>query len=144
MTTTETTTTTETAPRFTERFPAELVSSTIFLLKRLGMSAKEQSHGAFDDAGLHPYHHAILAVLDELEDAGLVSRQRDQADRRRQIVQMTPAGRKMLDKLRRLSAHVEDDFLAALSDKEREQFHALLLKLAEHHLPNCRLAPRTP
>ena len=170
MTTTETTTATETAPRFTERFPAELVSSTIFLLKRLGMSAKEQSHGAFDDAGLHPYHHAILAaldagshetqgsiadalgydkgqlvgLLDELEDAGLVSRQRDQADRRRQIVQMTPAGRKMLDKLRRLSAHVEDDFLAALSDKEREQFHALLLKLAEHHLPNCRLAPRTP
>ena len=106
------------------------MSSTIFLLKRLGMSAKEQSLGAFDDAGLHPYHHAILAVLDEgsretqgaiadalgydkgqlvglldeLEDAGLVSRQRDQADRRRQIVQMTPAGRKMLDKLRKLSA----------------------------------------
>ena len=127
MTTTQTTS--ETAPRFTERFPAELVSSTIFLLKRLGMAAKEQTIGAFDDAGLHPYHHAILAVLDEgsretqgaiadalgydkgqlvglldeLEDAGLVSRQRDQADRRRQIVQMTPQGRKMLDKLRRLS-----------------------------------------
>jgi DNA-binding MarR family transcriptional regulator len=167
MTTTQTTS--ETAPRFTDRFPAELVSSTIFLLKRLGMAAKEQTIGAFDDAGLHPYHHAILAVLDEgsretqgaiadalgydkgqlvglldeLEDAGLVSRQRDQADRRRQIVQMTPAGRKMLDKLRRLSAGVEDDFLAALSDKEREQFHALLLKLAEHHLPHCRLQSRT-
>ena len=165
---TSTQTSTQTAPRFTEKFPAELVSSTLFLLKRLGMSAKEQSHGAFDDAGLHPYHHAILAVLDEgsretqgaiadslgwdkgqlvglldeLEDAGLVSRQRDQADRRRQIVQMTPAGRKTLDKLRKLSAGVEDDFLAALSDNEREEFHALLLKLAEHHLPNCRLAPR--
>jgi len=168
MTTTQTTT--DTAPRFTERFPAELVSSTIFLLKRLGMSAKEQSLGAFDHAGVHPYHHAILAVLDEgsretqgaiadalgydkgqlvglldeLEDAGLVSRQRDQADRRRQIVQMTPAGRKMLDKLRKLSGRVEDDFLAALSDKERAQFHALLLKLAEHHLPHCRVpAPTT-
>ena len=163
MTTTQTTT--ETAPRFTERFPAELVSSTIFLLKRLGMAAKEQSLGAFDDAGLHPYHHAILAVLDEgsretqgaiadalgydkgqlvglldeLEDAGLVSRQRDQADRRRQIVQMTPAGRKTLEKLRRVAARVEDEFLSALSEKEREQFHALLLKLAEHHLPHCRL-----
>ncbi len=171
MTTTETTTaTTPPAPRFTDRFPAELVSSTIFLLKRLGMSAKEQSLGAFDSAGLHPYHHAILAVLDEgsretqgaiadalgydkgqlvglldeLEDAGLVSRQRDQADRRRQIVQMTPAGRKMLDKLRKLSAGVEHDFLAALSDKEREQFHALLLKLAEHHLPHCRIPRTTP
>src|ERR1044071_3952957 len=66
MTTTETTTeTTTSAPRFTERFPAELVSSTIFLLKRLGIAAKEQGRGAFDSAGLHPYHHAILAVLDE-------------------------------------------------------------------------------
>jgi MarR family transcriptional regulator, lower aerobic nicotinate degradation pathway regulator len=158
-------TTTQAAPRFTERFPKELVSSTVFLLKRLGMTAKEQTLGAFDEAGLHPYHHAILAVLDEgsretqgaiadalgydkgqlvglldeLEDAGLVSRQRDQADRRRQIVQMTPAGRKTLDKLRRVAARVEDEFLSALSEKEREQFHALLLKLAEHHLPHCRL-----
>ena len=141
------------------------MSSTVFLLKRLGMTAKEQTLGAFDEAGLHPYHHAILAVLDEgsretqgaiadalgydkgqlvglldeLEDAGLVSRQRDQADRRRQIVQMTPAGRKTLDKLRRVAARVEDEFLSALSEKEREQFHALLLKLAEHHLPHCRL-----
>jgi DNA-binding MarR family transcriptional regulator len=129
------------------------------------MTAKEQTIGAFDEAGLHPYHHAILAVLDEgsretqgaiadalgydkgqlvglldeLEDAGLVSRQRDQADRRRQIVQMTPAGRKTLDKLRGVAARVEDEFLSALSEKEREQFHALLLKLAEHHLPHCRL-----
>ena len=158
-------TTTQAAPRFTERFPKELVSSTVFLLKRLGMTAKEQTLGAFDEAGLHPYHHAILAVLDEgsretqgamadalgydkgqlvglldeLEDAGLVSRQRDQADRRRQIVQMTPAGRKTLDKLRRVAARVEDEFLSALSEREREQFHALLLKLAEHHLPHCRL-----
>ena len=49
----------------TRRFPFELVSSTLFLLKRLGMNAKERSFEAFDEAGLHPYHHAILAVLDE-------------------------------------------------------------------------------
>jgi DNA-binding MarR family transcriptional regulator len=162
-------TTTQAAPRFAERFPEELVSSTLFLLKRLGMSAKDQSLAAFDDAGLHPYHHAILAVLDEgsretqgaiadslgydkgqlvglldeLEEAGLVSRQRDQADRRRQIVEMTPAGRKTLEKLRKLSSRVEDEFLSSLGEKEREQFHALLLKLAEQHLPHCRLLPRT-
>ena len=155
---------TTTVPTFTDRFPDELVSSTIFLLKRLGMSAKEQTLDAFDEAGLHPYHHAILAVLDEgsretqgaiadalgydkgqlvglldeLEEAGLVERQRDQADRRRHVVQMTPAGRKALEKLRRISAKVEDAFLAPLGDKEREQLHAMLLSLAEHHLPHCR------
>ena len=155
---------TTTAPTFTDRFPEELVLSTLFLLKRLGMSAKEQTLDAFDEAGLHPYHHAILAVLDEgsretqgaiadalgydkgqlvglldeLEEAGLVERQRDQADRRRHVVQMTPAGRKALDKLRRISGKVEDGFLEPLGEREREQLHALLLRLAEHHLPHCR------
>ena len=161
------TTTTTTAAPFTDRFPAELVSSTLFLLKRLGMAAKEQSLDRYEEAGLHPYHHAILAVLDEgsretqgaiadalgydkgqlvglldeLETAGLVVRQRDQADRRRHVVQMTPAGRKTLDKARRLSAHLDDEFLAALNEQEREQLHALLLRLAEEHLPHCRAMP---
>ena len=48
-----------------QRFPEELVSSALFLLKRLGMTAKERSFAAYNEAGLHPYHHAILAVLDE-------------------------------------------------------------------------------
>src|SRR5690348_4196911 len=130
------------------------------------MAAKEISLERYEGAGLHPYHHAILAVLDEgqretqgaiadalgydkgqlvglldeLEDAGLVVRQRDQADRRRQIVQMTPAGKKTLDKLRRLSQRIENEFLAPLDDKEREQLHGVLLRLAEHHLPHCRTA----
>jgi DNA-binding MarR family transcriptional regulator len=157
----------ETATRpFAQRFPEELVSSALFLLKRLGMTAKEQSLEAYEEAGLHPYHHAILAVLDEgsretqgaiadalgydkgqlvglldeLEEAGLVERRRDPADRRRHVVQMTPAGRKTLERLRRLSDRLEDEFLSSLNEKERQQLHALLLRLAEHHLPNCRLA----
>src|SRR5947209_5182460 len=52
-------------PMVGQRVPKELVSSALFLLKRLGMKAKEQSFGAYEEAGLHPYHHAILAVLDE-------------------------------------------------------------------------------
>jgi DNA-binding MarR family transcriptional regulator len=161
MTTTETT-------RIAERFPEELVSSTLFLLKRLGMSAKERSHKGYEESGLHPYHHAVLAVLDEgsretqgaiadalgydkgqlvglldeLEEEGLVVRQRDRTDRRRHVVEMTPAGRKTLARLRRLSARVEDDFLAALDDDERAKLHSLLLRLAEHHVPHCRLEPR--
>src|SRR5947208_952657 len=115
------------------RLPEELVSSALFLLKRLGMTAKEQSFDAYEEAGLHPYHHAILAVLDqgsratqgaiadalgydkgqlvglldELEETNLVERRRDPADRRRQIVQITPAGRKTLDRLRSLSSRLE-------------------------------------
>jgi DNA-binding MarR family transcriptional regulator len=152
------------------RLPEELVESSLFLLKRLGMAAKEQSLDVYEAAGLHPYHYAILAaldrgahetqgaiadalgydkgqlvgLLDELEEAGLVERRRDQADRRRHVVQMTPAGRKELDRLRRLSAQLEDDFMSSLSESEREQLHGLLLRLAGQHLPNCRMSVFPP
>jgi len=151
-------------PPLMQRYPEELVSSALFLLKRLGMKAKEQSFDAYEELGLHPYHHAILAVLDEgsretqgaiaetlgydkgqlvglldeLEEKGLVERQRDPNDRRRHVVHMTSAGRKTLERLRRLSARLEDEFLAELSDAERRQLHALLLRLGAQHLPNCR------
>jgi DNA-binding MarR family transcriptional regulator len=159
-----------TAAAVSEGFPEELLSSTLFLLKRLGMRAKEQSLPAYDEAGLHPYHHAILTVLDkgsretqgaiadalgydkgqlvglldELEEGGLIVRQRDQADRRRHVVEMTPAGRKALARARRLSARLEDEFLASLDEKERAQLHALLVRLAEQHLPHCRLVSPAP
>jgi DNA-binding MarR family transcriptional regulator len=161
-----TTTTARSTTLVGERFPDELVSSALFLLKRLGMRAKEQSLVAYEEAGLHPYHHAILAalaegsretqgaianalgydkgqlvgLLDELEDGGLIVRERDPADRRRHVVEMTPAGRKALARARRLSARLEDEFLASLDEKERTQLHSLLLHLAEQHLPHCRLA----
>jgi len=147
------------------RFPEELVLSTLFLMKRLGMSAKEQSFEAFEEAGLHPYHHAILAVLDEgsretqgaiaealgydkgqlvglldeLEEGGMVVRQRDPADRRRQIVQMTPEGRKGLERARRLSQSLENQFLSSLDADERRQLHDLLRKVAADQIPNCRM-----
>ena len=147
-------------------FPEELASSSLFLLKRLGMDAKEQSFAEYAELGLHPYHHAILAVLDEgsretqgsiadalgydrgqlvglldeLEEAGLVVRRRDPADRRRHVVEMTAAGRRVLERLRKLSARLEDEFLSSLGPRERQQLHVLLRSLAEEHLPHCKAA----
>jgi DNA-binding MarR family transcriptional regulator len=147
------------------RFPDELVSSSLFLLKRLGMKAKEGSMAAYEELGLHPYHHAILAVLDEgsretqgaiadalgydkgqlvglldeLEAGGLIERRRDQNDRRRHVVQMTAAGRKTLRQLRTLSLRLENEFFSSLDPAERDRFHAQLLRLAEQHVPHCQL-----
>jgi MarR family transcriptional regulator, lower aerobic nicotinate degradation pathway regulator len=147
----------------TARLPEELVSSTAFLLKRLGYAAKDQALKAYEQTGLHPYHHAVLAVLDEgsretqgaiadalgydrgqlvglldeLEERGLVERKRDPADRRRHIVRMTSDGKRALVKLRSLARRLEDDLLAPLDDEERAQLHALMLRLAQRHLPPC-------
>ena len=145
------------------RLPEELVGSATFLLKRLGFTAKEQTMKAYEQTGLHPYHHGILTVLDErstetqgaiadalgydrgqlvglldeLEERGLVERRRDPNDRRRHIVSLTPDGKQTLRRLRALSGRLEDEFLSPLSDEERTTLHALLFRLAEKHDPRC-------
>jgi DNA-binding MarR family transcriptional regulator len=153
----------QTEARSLPRFPEELVGSAAFLLKRLGFKAKEQALLAYEDTGLSPYHHAVLialdddehetqgsiadalgfdrgqlvGLLDELEERGLVERRRDPKDRRRQIVSMTAEGRKALGRLRAVALRLEDELLAPLDPAEQRRLHALLLRLAEHHLPHC-------
>ena len=155
--------TSETAQRMTARLPQELVASPVFLLKRLGFAAKDRTLKAYESIDLHPYHFAILAVLDEgtretqgsiadslgydrgqlvglldeLEERGLVERRRDPSDRRRHLVRLTSDGKKALRRVRALSAEIEDDFLSPLSEKERATLHGLLFKLAEKHEPRC-------
>jgi DNA-binding MarR family transcriptional regulator len=145
------------------RLPEELVASTTFLLKRLGFAAKERAMEAYEQTGLHPYHHAVLVavgegshetqgaiadalgydrgqlvgLLDELEERGLVERRRDPMDRRRHLVRLTPDGKRVLGRLRALARQIEDEFLAPLDDGERANLHALLLRLAEKHEPRC-------
>jgi DNA-binding MarR family transcriptional regulator len=151
------------APARAPRLPAELVASPIFLLKRLGFAARERALPAYEPTGLHPYHHAVLLVLDEgsretqgaiadalgydrgqlvglldeLEERGLVERRRDLEDRRRHIVRLTAEGEQTLRRLRALSRRLEDDFFAPLSAEERSQLHGLLRRLAETHEPRC-------
>jgi DNA-binding MarR family transcriptional regulator len=150
-------------PVAAERLPAELVASTSFLLKRLGFAAKERAMAAYEETGLHPYHHAVMLVLDEgtrdtqgsiadalgydrgqlvglldeLEEQGLVERKRDPNDRRRHLVRLTPEGKKSLRRLRALAGRLDDEFLTPLSDDERQALHGLLLRLAEVHEPRC-------
>jgi len=143
--------------------PEELVASPTFLLKRLGYAAKERALDAYEETGLHPYHHAVLialgegapetqgeiadalgydrgqlvGLLDELEERGLVERRRDPKDRRRHLVRLTPDGSRKLRTLRGLARRLEDEFLAPLTKDERADLHALLLRLAETHEPRC-------
>ena len=149
------------------RIPEELIASPTFLLKKLAMVAKARSLEAYEQVALNPYHHAVLAlldegstetqgaiadaldydrsqlvgILDELEERGLVERRRDPADRRRHIVRPTAAGRKTLAKLRALAASLEDDFLADLDESSRARLHEILLELASRHVPGCGRQP---
>ena len=140
----------------TDCIPAELVASPGFLLARLGMSLKMTTMEEFERAGFSGYHYSILALLDEgarktqsaiahalqydpsqlvalldsLEEKGLVERRRDPDDRRRHLVTLTTTGRQQLAAFRKLVQKLEDEFLAPLDEDERAALHDLLLRIA--------------
>lgn len=72
--------------------------------------------------------NSVVLLLNELEAEGLVTRERDPADRRRHMVHLTTAGEVRLGRARAARNAIEDEVLASLSPQEREQLHALLTK----------------
>jgi MarR family transcriptional regulator, lower aerobic nicotinate degradation pathway regulator len=106
--------------------------------------------------GLRSYHYRLLAALDEqgpasqaalgrgtgidrsdvtaalvtLEERGLVQRDVNQADRRRNVVSITAAGVGHLEVLDRVLGGIQERLLAPLSAAERRQFITLMGKIA--------------
>lgn len=106
--------------------------------------------------GLRSYHYRLLAALDELgpvsqaalgrgtgidrsdvtaavvdlEERGLVRRDVNQEDRRRNIVSITAAGVQRLEALETVVDEVQERMLAPLSEGERRQFITLMRRIA--------------
>jgi len=142
----------------TNCLPAELVRRPGFLLGRLGVALKMRTMDAFEAEGFSPYQYSVLALLDEgprttqaaiadalqfdpsqlvalldgLEEHELIERKRDPHDRRRQMVSLTPAGKRQLASFRKMVQRIEDEFLAPLDEAERAELHDLLLRVAAH------------
>ena len=70
----------------------------------------------------------VVLLLNELEEVGYASRQRDLLDRRRHVVQLTAAGRTALESAERAQETVEDDVLRALDAEERRVLWQLLTR----------------
>ncbi|GAA2140958.1 MarR family transcriptional regulator [Streptomyces synnematoformans] len=91
---------------------------------------------ALDDAGPRSQQQVADALdldkshlvgrIDLLEQRGLLSRTRDPADRRRHRLALTPAGHRLLERLRPVAAESQRPLLAALTEPEREQLMSLL------------------
>lgn len=78
----------------------------------------------------------LVAFLDDLEKAGLATRERDNTDRRRYLVTLTDEGRTVQRRRLTTSQRMDDALLEPLTDAEREQLHALLLRVYAHHDPD--------
>ena len=72
----------------------------------------------------------MVALIDELEGKQLVQRRQDPADRRKNVVALTPAGRGTLRKAGKASDEAERRFLAPLTGDEAAQVREALRRVA--------------
>jgi DNA-binding MarR family transcriptional regulator len=150
----------------------ERLSSPGLLLALLGHLARQRLFDAYAAYGLAPRQFRVLGLLHDhgavsqrdlgatmatdpsvlvtllnpMEDDGLISRDRDPADRRRHLVTLTPRGRQLHAEASRAQHEVDDGLFDALGQREREQLLATLTRLRERLLDvgSCTDAASTP
>ena len=141
-----------------DRVPERMRERPTWLISRAYARANGLLQDGFAQGGggLRGYHYRLLAALDEwgpasqaalgrgtgidrsdvtaalvdLEERGLVRRDVNQADRRRNIVSITPAGASRLEALDVVLDEIQERLLAPLSEDERRQFLALMRRIA--------------
>ena len=82
----------------------------------------------------------LVGLLNELESAGWIERRRSPEDRRRHLVELTPAGSELLSKAEFALAFVEDHVFGALDNEQRETLYGLL-QLAARGGASCTETP---
>ncbi|MFD9337750.1 MarR family winged helix-turn-helix transcriptional regulator [Streptomyces sp. NPDC060028] len=76
----------------------------------------------------------IVALVDELEQAGLLERRRG-SDRRTFALYLTERGAESLQEAGEVMTKVHEEFLDPLSSEERDLLRGLLVRLAVHQPP---------
>ena len=143
--------------------PAALRTRSSFALIKLAALARLECTRQLAAVGLSQHQHAILCCLDEhgptcqkdiagrlgidggdivafidgLQGQGLVVRERDQRDRRRQILTITPDGTRRLREAESLLDKAEPGPLAALSPAQRTALHQTALQVLTEHDPEA-------
>ena len=81
----------------------------------------------------------LCRIVDRLEEAGLVERQRDPADRRAWRLLLTDTANPIVEKLRRVAAQLAADVFAGISAEEIEAMRSVLARarsnVAAHEPP---------
>ena len=72
-------------------------------------------------------------VLERMESKGWIERIPSETDRRVKLVQLSPAGRRLLERVGPAVQRVQERLLAPLAQADRETFLRLLSQLAEIH-----------
>ena len=72
----------------------------------------------------------LVGILNDLQSAGLVLREPDPADRRKNAVSLTDEGARLLKRCEKVALEANGELLAPLSAAERAQFMSLLIRIS--------------
>ena len=75
--------------------------------------------------------NSVVLLLNELEAAGLSVRRRDAHDRRRHLVEITPAGRVAVERAEKARESLEDAILTDFTAEERAALTKVLRRLLD-------------
>ncbi|WP_329048687.1 MarR family winged helix-turn-helix transcriptional regulator [Amycolatopsis sp. NBC_01488] len=138
--------------------PATPPSTLLYLVKQVELSVRAGLDALVRPADITTLQYTALTVLERHPDLtaarlarhsfvtdqsmadmvttllnrGLIERHRDPADRRRLVIALTPAGHRLLDRLRPQVAALQDHMLSLLSDGQAGEL--------QHSLELCRRA----
>ena len=90
-----------------------------------GVSQQELETALLIDA------NSVVLLLNELEAAGLSVRRRDPHDRRRHLVELTPAGRVAVERAEKARESLEDAILADFTPEERVALTKVLRRVLD-------------
>jgi DNA-binding MarR family transcriptional regulator len=114
--------------RFTEALEPLGIGPRDFLLMRFVDASDGQSQQALaDQLGIPPSR--MVALVDHMEEMGLMERRPDPEDRRVRRLFLTRAGRSVLEKAGKIAIDYETQLCAGINRKEREQLIDLLQRL---------------
>ncbi|MET0325097.1 MAG: MarR family winged helix-turn-helix transcriptional regulator [Ilumatobacteraceae bacterium] len=77
----------------------------------------------------------VVGLVDGLEERDLMSRRRDPADRRRNVLSVTSAGEDLQADAVAAAARAEAEFLAPLDADQRQELRRMMLVLMQPRLP---------
>lgn len=118
--------------RFTERVrELELTPSEAAVLRLVGRAPGLSQRSLADRAGTVPSR--IVAVVDGLEERGLVSRARSSTDRRNYELRLTAEGQVILSALRQVAQAHESEIIDGLAPQEVSALATALQSLARAH-----------